>query len=361
MFVLLLGLAYGESPIAQTQKKINDGVVGAQSTQTDKRGTLDAPLIVNTHSIQSDAEATEEAAKDAEQKRANGWNIRLTTVIAICAFLQFCGILGQIFVYWKQTKIMRDTMTAISGQATTMKIQVQDARDSAAADALTTKATLEAISRQADSMKTTADHTQSLALQAAKQSDLSQRQLDLANRPWISIDAVDAISNLEFRADGYVVVIFRYQIRNVGSSVAQHVLPWIEPIINGIDDPAEVRARISEQLKRPVDSVFDHGRLIFPNQAVVDQYPITIPPNKLATALEKSPFKDRDESQIRGIGLEIFICFDYQSTLDSSKHHQTQSMYLISHQGMGLFLPSQKSYTVAGLNLIFKGFGAYAD
>jgi hypothetical protein len=138
-------------------------------------------------------------------------------------------------------------------------------------------------------------------------------------------------------------------------------LPWIEPIINGVDNPVEVRARISEQLKRPIDSSFDHGKLIFPTQGTTDRYPVVIRPENLAKALERSPFKDRDGSMIKGIGLEIFVCFDYQSTLDPSKHYQTQSMYLLSYRGNGLFIPSTKSYGMDGLILTFKGFGAYAD
>jgi len=260
------------------------------------------------------------------------------------------------------------TLLAIKQQADTMREQAKDARTSAADAAATSQSTLAAIKaqvgvmeRQANLMQANESHTDALAQQAIRQANLTQSQLDLANRPWLAIDSVTPVSNLQFREDGCVEIRFRYQIRNVGHSVAQHVLPWIEPIITGVDDPAEVRSRISEQLRKPVDSPFDHGKLIFPTQAIIDNYPILIPPEKLAKALDNSPFKGPDQSAIRGIGLEVFVCFDYQSTLDTSKHHQTQSMYLVSHGGRGLFLPSQKSYSADGLSLIFKGFGAYAD
>jgi hypothetical protein len=227
--------------------------------------------------------------------------------------------------------------------------------------------TRDQIKRQAEIMDTSAadaketgKHTETLAMQAVRQSDLTQRQFDLANRPWIAIDDVMVSSGLTFRADGCVEVHFRYKVRNVGHSVAQHVLPWVEPIVTGIDNPIEVRTRISAQLKQPVNSHFDHGQLIFPNQVLIGDYPILIRPEKLAQALDNSPFKGQDGSTIRGIGLEVFICFDYQSTLDTGKHYQTQSMHLISHNGMGLFVPTQ-FYGRGGLGLTFKGFGAYAD
>ena len=66
------------------------------------------------------------------------------------------------------------------------------------------------------------------------------------------------------------------------------------------------------------------------------------------------------------IGIELFVCFDYQSTLDPARHHQTQSIYLLGYKGPGntvngLFMPSQRFYPQPDIILTFKGFGAYAD
>src|SRR5579862_8015639 len=55
------------------------------------------------------------------------------------------------------------TLIAIKRQANTMESQLADARE-------------------------TGTHTETLAQQAVRQSDLTQRQFNLANRPWISID-----------------------------------------------------------------------------------------------------------------------------------------------------------------------------
>jgi hypothetical protein len=91
---------------------------------------------------------------------------------------------------------------------------------------------------------------------------------------------------------------------------------------------------------------------------------MVIPRETINKALDNSPFRGDGDVQIRGFGLEIFVCLDYQSTLDPTKHHQTQSCYLIAHKegGMmsGLFVPS-RIYPADEIGLTFKGFGAYAD
>lgn len=283
--------------------------------------------------------------------------------ICFTGVLIVVGIIGVRAAY-KTLGEMKAQRVAMQGQLAAMQGQLGQMESAGKqTDKIIEHASKQVIAAegQVELMKTSGTHTEQLAQQAVKQSDLTQRQFDLANRPWISIDFVKPISNLEFRDGGDVLVWFAYQIRNVGNSVAQHIVPWIEPIVTGVGDPVEVRTRISNQLKRPIDSPFDHGKLIFPNQVITDRYPLMIRPNDLANALDKSPFKDRDGSTMSGIGLEIFVCFDYQSTLDSSKHYQTQSMYLLSYRGNGLFLQSQKSYGADGLGLVFKGFGAYAD
>jgi hypothetical protein len=219
------------------------------------------------------------------------------------------------------------------------------------------------MSIQSGLMEAGGKHTERLAQQAVKQSGLTQRQLDLANRPWVCIDSVTPASDLTFRDSGDAVLFFAYQLRNVGHSVAQHLQPWFEPVINGIHDPLEVRDRISAQLKRPVDSAFDHGKLIFPSQTIVDKYPVLIRKEVLEKAIQNSPYKVSDIERMPCIGVELFVCFDYQSTLDSTVHHQTQNMYILTHIGPrdGVFFPSQKVYKVNELRVGYKGYGAYAD
>jgi hypothetical protein len=205
-----------------------------------------------------------------------------------------------------------------------------------------------------------------LAAQAVKQSSLTQRQLDLANRPWICIDSVTPASDLTFKDSGEAVIFLAYQIRNVGHSVAQHLQPWIEPIITGIHNPVEVMARISAQLKKPIDSAFDHGKVIFPSQVIVDTYPVLIRKEIVDDAIANSPFKEQGDKRVPCFGLELFVCFDYQSTLAPTIHHQTQSMFMLSRAdprgfAMGTFYPSQRVYRANEISVGYKGYGAHAD
>jgi hypothetical protein len=97
-------LAYSKAPVAQAKEKVGDSGSATQSTQTDKRGTPESPLMVNARTIHSDDEAAEEKRENAEHERTDRWIIGLTIAIAICAFLQFCGIVAQVVVYLKQTQ-----------------------------------------------------------------------------------------------------------------------------------------------------------------------------------------------------------------------------------------------------------------
>lgn len=265
-------------------------------------------------------------AQENAPEKAFPWPIRPEWVIVYITAIY-------VFIAWR-------TLRAIKRQANIMEGQARDAKESG-------------------------KHTETLAIQAEKQSALTQRQLDLANRPWLCMDSITAATAMEFKQDGSCSIFFNCQIRNVGHSVAQHVMLTIEPILSGTDNMLEVKERISTQLKRPVENAFEHGKLIFPTQGLIDRVLVHIPPKRLSEAIEKSPFMDGGK-QIKGLGIELFVCLDYQSTLDPARHHQTQNIYLLGHSPgnapiSGLFMPSAKIYPQQHMVLTFKGFGAYAD
>ena len=292
-----------------------------------------------------------------------------TGILAAVGFLQLVVMFLTWLVYRRQAGEMRRSRHEMRRQRHVMYRQYRVMRDQIAQMESAGKQTAELInqaSTQSGLMALAGTHTETLAAQAEKQSKLTQRQLDLANRPWICIDSVTAASDFTFRDSGDAVIFVAYQIRNVGHSVAQHLQPWVEPIITGITDPREVKDRISTQLRKPIDSAFDHGQLIFPGQVLVNTYPVLIRKEVLEDAIKNSPFKETEDKRMPCLGLELFICFDYQSTLDQTVHHQTQSMYTISRPGpngmaMGTFFPSQKVYKANEIVMGYKGYGAYAD
>jgi hypothetical protein len=132
--------------------------------------------------------------------------------------------------------------------------------------------TLRSIKRQADTMekqladaKSSGKHTETLASQAVKQSELTQLQMDLANRPWLCFDSIQISAPIRFSEDGACIVSFGYQIRNVGNSVAQHIQLRIEPMVSGVNmDLLKVRESVSNAMKIPA-TAHNHGKLVFPN------------------------------------------------------------------------------------------------
>src|SRR5579862_961177 len=78
----------------------------SEPDKRDKRGTKDAPLIVEMHPEQSDKEAAKEQERIRKQESSENWTIWLTLAIAVAAFLQFGGIIAQIRIYRRQEKHM---------------------------------------------------------------------------------------------------------------------------------------------------------------------------------------------------------------------------------------------------------------
>jgi hypothetical protein len=128
--VLFLAVTTLHAAHVNNQAKVNGGDSGAHEAQSEARGTDQSPLVVNTHTIQSDKESAEDAAKVAEQKHLDTWTVGLTSAIAVIAFFQLGGILLQVWVYLKQTSLMKETLGAIETQARHMETQNSTLKDS---------------------------------------------------------------------------------------------------------------------------------------------------------------------------------------------------------------------------------------
>ena len=177
MFTMLLALATVPS---RADQKVGNGSNTTQSSNADKRGTDESPLVVNAHSIRSAEEAAEEAARDAEQERTNQLNIKLTFAIAICAGLQFLGILGQIGVYIRQTNLLNKTLGEVHAQAEQMKRQA-DLMEQQAADARKSGAqTFSVLKEQTDNLLISAKANTVTAMAADESAKAAQRSAELA-------------------------------------------------------------------------------------------------------------------------------------------------------------------------------------
>jgi hypothetical protein len=247
---------------------------------------------------------------------------------------------------------------AIKRQVKIMQSQAKDARDSAAAAAVTAQSTLNAIERQVESMKTSEAHTEALARQAVRQTELTQSQLELSHRPWIALDVVPA-STLVFDARGCVLEC-NFTLTNVGHSVAKHVSLWTEFAIIGIDDQNSVRDKLRDIMKQPQNESSDYGWLLFPGQKTVERRGVIANPERVQKSLDKKTFQG-----LNAIGLHLVGCVDYPSPLDPKKRHQTSFIFLVSYldpakgKVMGAFDPSVQSY--ANIVLTPTLHGAFAD
>jgi len=228
--------------------------------------------------------------------------------------------------------------------------------------------TLLAIKRQADTMqqqaidaRDTGKHTETLAAQAVRQSDLTQRQLQLTHRPWIAIEEVSPASGLVFDQRGGVLML-NIRARNVGHSIAEHVINFVDYAVLGVSQMPDVIAKVTATLKQPVDPKLDHGKLLFPGQADTSQIPIIILPKYIDKALKSGPFKEQ-----KGISFDLLVCFDYQSAIDPGVHHQTRCTFGIARipDGggalNGIFCPAVTIYLPQQIAIFYRGAGAYAD
>lgn len=175
------------------------------------------------------------------------------------------------------------------------------------------------------------------------QTDLTQAQLELSHRPWVSAD-IAITSSLIFDQRGAVLML-NVTMRNLGSSVAKHVSLWTEFVVSGVHDLNQAHERLCNIMKQPVNEKSDYGSLLFPGQVVIEPRPVIANQQDIDQAVKSGPFKD-----VEAIGLHLIGCVDYQSSFDPKKHHQTKFVLLvgrIDHERgniIGTFDPLKKSY-----------------
>jgi hypothetical protein len=241
------------------------------------------------------------------------------------------------------------TLRKIKVQADLMKEQLDDSRKSSGANELRANATLAAIEKQATAMedqlaamKEAGRHTEGLAQQAVSQTELTQAQMVLSNRPWISVEVAPS-SPLFFDERGCVLML-QVTTRNVGHSVAKHISLWPGFAVAGAQMPHEVLNGLSGAMKTPGSEDSDYGSLLFPDQMRVEQIPVIAPLDVIQKAIEADPFKVTGS-----IGLHLAICVDYQSTFDPKRRHQTKFIYLVGRPDpkgflVGIFDTRVKTY-----------------
>jgi hypothetical protein len=171
-----------------TPKKYATGNTDAASKTDSVQGsTTDAPYAIGGQMIEAPQheDRTQQSADDVEIQRK------------LANFTKYLVWVGGI-----QAVNLAGTLLLIKRQANLMKTHAEHFEKLAGA----TASQADLMDKQLSQMQTAGTHTEQLAQQAVRQSDLTQRQFDSANRPWLSIDFIKAASNLEFREGGDVVI-----------------------------------------------------------------------------------------------------------------------------------------------------------
>jgi hypothetical protein len=275
---------WGQAPgvrVEASHKPKQQSNLARDNPQSTQVGTQSSPLIVETHERPKSKEEATEGQKDKEHAaRIERWMLIFTGIAALAtAFLVGIG--------WRGVNAAKDTLLAIQ-----------------------------------------------------EQSDLTQSQLELSHRPWISAE-VSVGSELVFDERGGTLMLSA-AIKNVGHSVAKHVSLWTEFVIGG-DNVQTAHEKFCNVIRQQ-NNASDYGWLLFPDQGITEPRPVIARLADVERGVREGPFKDSGE-----ISLHLIGCVDYQSTLDPSKHHQTKFVYLVSRVDpsgrlMGNFNPKVAAY-----------------
>jgi hypothetical protein len=370
---MLLAVMQASVPVPRkaTDPKSGTAQSVARNPNSDQTPAQQAPPLVQSVSTQPNQDTGHSPAAENTQKPViirelppvsvtKDWWDRI--YICFTGVLIVVGIIGVRAAY-KTLGEMKAQRVAMQGQLAAMQGQLGQMESAGKqTDKIIEHASKQVIAAegQVELMKASGTHTEQLAQQAVKQSDLTQRQLELTHRPWIAIEAVSPASDLVFDQRGAVLML-NIQIRNVGNSIAKHVISFVDYAVAGVTQMPEIIAKVTAILKKPIDPNLDHGKLLFPGQADISQIPIIILPKYIDEALKSGHFKDQ-----RGISFDLLVCFDYQSTIDPGIHHQTRCTFGVANTPpgggplMGIFLPS-KVYPAQQMVIFYRGFGAHAD
>jgi hypothetical protein len=225
-------LREGESHLSQTGPTPK-----TQESENDRRGTADAPLIVEVHNPpKTEKEAAENAAEQNRKASAEWWTIYLTAALVAATLMQF-GALS-----WQGRQLKR-SVTVASDAA-------REARDAIVA-------------------------TQANATAAEEANKISRDTLITSQRPWISVDPI-IVGPLSFNENGAIIKL-RFKVQNSGHSPALYVWPHARPILMRIGERPDLisaqRTLLKEIRERPRHPE-ERGFTIFPG--VIGEVPVDI-------------------------------------------------------------------------------------
>jgi hypothetical protein len=201
--------------------------------------------------------------------------------------------------------------------------------------------------------RATSRATQQASSAAKSTAEATARQLELSQRPWISIDT-SIESPLTFTSEGAAQVSVNFVIRNVGSTPAKglSVQPKILIASQGEQDPVMQRSKVCEE-NRTREPETD-GTL-FPKVELT----------KSVTFLGDPWDIVKESTRTGSFSPVVIVCASYRSTFDDSARYTTGVIYYLrridpSHPGLYLRMKDRVEVPRELLVLKYDPIGAIA-
>jgi hypothetical protein len=201
--------------------------------------------------------------------------------------------------------------------------------------------------------RATSRATQQASSAAKSTAEATARQLELSQRPWISIDT-SVQSPLTFTSQGAAQVSVNFVIRNVGSTPAKglSVQPKILIASQGEQDPVMQRSKVCEE-NRTREAETD-GTL-FPKVEFT----------KSVTFLGDAWDIVKESTRTGSFSPVVIVCASYRSTFDDSARYTTGVIYYLrridpSHPGLYLRMKDRVEVPRELLVLKYDPIGAIA-
>jgi hypothetical protein len=165
--------------------------------------------------------------------------------------------------------------------------------------------------------RATSRATQQASSAAKSTAEATARQLELSQRPWISIDT-SIESPLTFTSAGSAQVSVKFVIRNMGSTPAKglSVEPKLSIASHGDHDPVMERSKVCEENRMRESgsdgTLFPKGELTKSVTFLADAWDIV-----------------KETSRTGSFSPVVIVCASYRSTFDDSARYTTGVIYFL--------------------------------
>lgn len=191
----------------------------------------------------------------------------------------------------------------------------------------TNKATSDSFSKTLGEMKAQTSAQQIAADAAKREANIGTNQLELSERPWVSIKEISINEPLRFDAKGALISTI-HVLRNTGHSPGMHV-KWKSQLMTvnwfkGINTEISIAQDALCQRVRDSSPLFENT--IFPDDKITQSDGIDLPFKDIDAALKH---RESEPEPLRGtIELALVACIDYQFSF-APGHHQTKYVFLM--------------------------------